>query len=60
MAKRGRPIDPNAKRDGIRFRLRADQVKMLRDLSEKTGKSRTELFVGLIEQEYERVIGKEK
>lgn len=59
MAKRGRPVDPNAKRCGIRFRLREDQAKMLYDLSKKIGKSRTDIFVDLMTKEYERVIGKE-
>ena len=59
MAKRGRPINPNAKREGINFRLRKDQAEMLHDLSKKTGRSRTDIFVDLMTREYERVIGKE-
>ena len=59
MAKRGRPVDPNAKRYGIRFRLREDQAKMLHAISKKTGRSRTDIFVDLMTKEYERVIGKE-
>ena len=59
MAKRGRPVDPNAKREGINFRLRKDQAEMLHDLSKKTGRSRTDIFVDLMTREYERVIGEE-
>lgn len=59
MAKRGRSVDSNAKRYGIRFRLRKDQADMLHDLSKKTGRSRTDIFVDLMTKEYERVVGKE-
>lgn len=59
MAKRGRPRNPSAKREGINFRLRKDQAEMLHDLSKKTGRSRTDIFVDLMTKEYERVIGKE-
>lgn len=59
MAKRGRPRNSNAKREGINFRLRKDQAEMLHDLSKKTGRSRTDIFVDLMTKEYERVIGKE-
>lgn len=59
MAKRGRPRDPNAKREGINFRLRKDQAEMLHDLSKKTGRSRTDIFVDLMTKEYERVIEEE-
>lgn len=59
MAKRGRPRNPNAKRECINFRLRKDQAEMLHDLSKKTGRSRTDIFVDLMTREYERVIGKE-
>ena len=59
MARRGRPIKEDAKRYGICFRLRKDQAEMLHDLSKKTGKSRTDIFVDLMTKEYERVIGEE-
>ena len=59
MAKRGRPRNPNAKREVINFRLRKDQAELLHDLSKKTGISRTDIFVDLMTREYERVIGKE-
>lgn len=57
MSKRGRPPKPDAKRKGIRFRLRDDQTEMLDKLSEKTGKSKTDIFVDLMTKEYEHVVG---
>lgn len=59
MARRGRPPKPDAKRDGIHFRLGKDQVEMLNDLSKKTGKNKTDIFIGLVTKEYKRIVGKE-
>lgn len=59
MAKRGRPPKPDAKRESIHFRLGKDESEMLNDLSKKTGKNKTDIFVGLITKEYKRIIGKE-
>ena len=59
MAKRGRPPKPDAKRESIHFRLGKDESKMLNDLSKKTGKNKTDIFVGLVMKEYKRIIGKE-
>ena len=59
MARRGRPPKPDAKRKGIRFRLKEEQAEMLTELSEKTGRNRTDIFVDLMTSEYRRVVGKE-
>lgn len=59
MAKRGRPPKPDAKRDNIHFRLRKDESEMLNDLSKKTGKSKTDIFMKLMTKEYERIVGKD-
>ena len=59
MSKRGRPIKVNAKRNNVRFRLTNDQADILKELSEKSGKSRTDIFVDLITKEHERVVGEE-
>ena len=49
--KRGRPIDPNAKRDGIRLRLSSEEADMLRQLSKRTGKSKTDILLGPVRKE---------
>lgn len=59
MARRGRPPKADAKREGVHFRLGKDQIDMLSDLSKKTGKSKTDIFVDLITEEHRRIIGKE-
>lgn len=59
MAKRGRPPKPDAKRDSIHFRLGKDESEMLNDLSKKTGKNKTDIFIGLVTKEYKRIIGKD-
>ena len=56
MAKRGRPLKPDAKRGGIYFRLDENESNMLKELSEKTGKNRTEIFTNLLGREYKRVM----
>lgn len=60
MSKRGRPKKPDAKRDSIHFRLGEKESSMLLELSKKTEKSRTDIFVGLLEREYNRVVGKKE
>lgn len=59
MARRGRPPKPDAKRDSIHFRLGKDESEMLNDLSKKTGKNKTDIFIGLVTKEYKRIIGKD-
>lgn len=59
MAKRGRPPKPDAKRESIHFRLGKDESEMLNELSKKTGKSKTDIFVGLVTKEYKRIIEKD-
>lgn len=59
MAKRGRPKKPDAKRESIHFRLGKDESEMLNELSKKTGKNKTDIFVDLMSKEYERIVGKE-
>ena len=54
--KRGRPVKMDAKRDGVHFRLGEKEKSMLTELSEKTGKSRTDLFVGMLEREHKKVM----
>ena len=54
MAKRGRPIKPDAKRDGINLRLSSDEIKMLNKLSERSGKSRTDILLDPIRRELEK------
>ena len=54
MAKRGRPVKPDAKRKNVMLRLNDKQASMLRDLSKRTGKNQTDIFVGLMEEEYKK------
>lgn len=60
MAKRGRPKKPDAKRDTIHFRIGEKESNMLTKLSGKTGQNRTDIFVGLLEREYKRVVEENK
>ena len=55
MVKRGRPIKPDAKRDGMNIRLSSDENKMLWEIAEKTGKTRTDVLVDGLRREYERI-----
>ena len=59
MARRGRPPKIDAKRRSVNFRLADGEDLMLRELSKKTGKSRTDIFVELMTREYEKVVRKE-
>lgn len=54
MAKRGRPVKPDAKRRNVMLRLNDKQASMLRDLSKRTGRNQTDIFVGLMEEEYKK------
>lgn len=59
--RRGRPKEPNAKRHGLRIRLNEDEdeLYMLSELSRKTGKSRSDIFMQLMADEYRKIFGKE-
>lgn len=59
MGKIGRPKKPDTKRKKVQFRLKDKQVEMLDNISKKTGRNKTDIFVDLMTREYERVIGKE-
>lgn len=54
MAKRGRPVKPDAKRKRVMLRLNDKQASMLRDLSKRIGRNQTDIFVGLMEEEYKK------
>lgn len=58
MAKRGRPIKEDAKRDNIHFRIGKDESNMLTELIEHTNANRTDLFIDLLRKEYDRVFNK--
>lgn len=58
--KRGRPKEPNAKRHGLRIRLNEDELYMLSELSRKTGKSRSDIFMQLMADEYKKVVGQKR
>ena len=57
--RRGRPKKPNAKRHGLRIRLNEDELYILSELSRKTGKSRSDIFMQLMADEYRKIFGKE-
>lgn len=59
MGKIGRPKKPDAKRKKVQFRLKDKQVEMLDNISKKTGRNKTDIFVDLMTKEYGRVIRKE-
>lgn len=52
--KRGRPIKPDAKRNGINLRLSAEEADMLCEMSEKSGKTRTDILLDGVRQEIEK------
>lgn len=58
MAKRGRPINPDAKRNGMNIRLSTEENAILFKLSEMTGKTRTEVLVDSMKKQYENLIKK--
>lgn len=60
MAKLGRPKKPDAKKGSVHFRIGEKETEMLRELSKRNEKTRTDIFVGLLEREYERVVGKKE
>ena len=49
----------DAKRKKVQFRLKDKQVEMLDNISKKTGRNKTDIFVDLMTKEYGRVIRKE-
>lgn len=59
MGKIGRPKKPDAKRKKAQFRLKDKQVEMLDNISKKTGRNKTDIFVDLMTKEYGRVVRKE-
>lgn len=54
MAKRGRPIKEDAKRDGINLRLSAEEAEMLTRLSEKSGRLRSDILLDGVRREIEK------
>lgn len=56
IKKRGRPPKVNAKRKGIRIRLNDEEADMLSELSAKTGRTRSDIFVDLMSKEYKRTV----
>jgi len=59
VGKIGRPKKLDAKRKKVQFRLKDKQVEMLDNISKKTGRNKTDIFVDLMTKEYGRVIRKE-
>ena len=55
MAKIGRPKKLDAKRKVVQFRLNDRLAEMLDNISEKTGRNKTDIFVELITHEHRRV-----
>lgn len=55
MGKIGRPKKPDAKRKKVQFRLKDKQVEMLDNISKKTGRNKTDIFVDLITHEHDRL-----
>lgn len=53
MAKLGRPIKPDAKRDGIKLRLSREEAAMLDELSRETGLCRTDILLENVRKEIE-------
>ena len=56
VKRRGRPPKENAKRTGIRVRLNNEEADMLSELSSKTGRTRSDIFVDLMRKEYKRTV----
>lgn len=53
MAKLGRPIKPDAKRDGINLRLSSEEASMLDELSRESGKCKTDILLENVRKEIE-------
>lgn len=51
MAKRGRPIDPDAKRGSLHLRLSKEETEMLSVMSERTGRSKTDILLDSVRRE---------
>ena len=56
VKRRGRPLKENAKRKGIRVRLNNEEADMLSELSAKTGRTRSDIFIDLMHTEYKRTV----
>jgi uncharacterized protein (DUF1778 family) len=52
--KRGRPIDPNAKRNGINLRLSREEAQTLGKMSKESGRSRTDILLDVVRKELGR------
>ncbi len=55
MGKIGRPKKLDAKRKKVQFRLKDKQAEMLDNISKKTGRNKTDIFVDLITHEHDRL-----
>ena len=49
--RRGRPIDPNAKRGILHLRLNKEETEMLSVMSERTGRSKTDILLDSVRRE---------
>lgn len=54
MAKRGRPIKEDTKRDGINLRLSVEKAEMLTRLSEKSDRLRSDILLDGVRREIEK------
>ena len=54
MAKRGRPVDPNAKRDSIKLRISSEEADMLNRMSKETGRLRSDILLEGVRAEIAR------
>ena len=52
MGRRGRPYDPTAKHRNLHVRLNEEQYNMFEELSELTGKTKTELILKAVKWLY--------
>lgn len=49
--RRGRPIDPNAKRGTLHLRLSKEETDMLCAMSERSGRSKTDILLDGVRRE---------
>lgn len=49
--RRGRPIDPNAKRGTLHLRLSKEETEILSVISERTGRSKTDILLDSVRRE---------
>lgn len=54
VAKRGRPIKEDTKRDGINLRLSVEKAEMLTRLSEKSDRLRSDILLDGVRREIEK------